>query len=69
MTNRPSVRALQRRQQDFPDWVICPVCLGGRGEVIPVYEPETGEHIDYAVQECQVCHGEGVIPRPVVPVG
>jgi hypothetical protein len=60
---RPSVKTLQRNQAAYPEWVVCPVCRGGRGEVVPIYDEETGEHIDYTVQPCPLCAGEKVIPR------
>ncbi len=65
MDNRPSVRELQRHQADYLEWMICPICKGGRGEVMPVYDEETGQQIDYRVQPCSLCAGERVIRRVV----
>jgi hypothetical protein len=60
---KPSVRELQRNGSAYPGWRVCPICRGGRGEVIPVLDEETGEIIEYQVVDCILCNGEKVIPR------
>lgn len=60
---KPSVRELERHGPSYPGWIVCPLCHGRRGEVVPVYDDETGERLDYQVVECSLCHGERVIQR------
>lgn len=60
---KPTVRQLKTQRNLYPEWQICPKCMGDRGEVYRALNEETGEY-HTALRTCTVCGGERVILSP-----
>lgn len=50
------------KRGDYPDWMICPNCLGGRGEPVE-FKDEQGQVYWVVTSPCSFCLGNRVISR------
>ncbi len=58
---KPTMRQLKTEKNLYPDWQICPKCMGDRGEVYRALDENTGAYIN-ALRTCTLCGGERIIP-------
>jgi Zn-finger nucleic acid-binding protein len=58
---QPTMREFKTNRRMYPEWKLCPRCMGDRGEVIKMLNEETGEYVN-ALRECQLCLGARLIP-------